>query len=70
MIKIGDRVKQKHTLAQRTGTVVGVWEKDEYLKKENEEILFATKGEIKVRFDDSESVTTYCTFSQTELELI
>lgn len=67
-MKIGDRVKQKHTKANRKGTVIGIWEEDEYIQSNEERILFAVKGEIKVRFDNPES--TYHTFSETELEIL
>jgi len=71
MIKTGDRVKQKHTSAQRTGKVIGIWENDEYIiTNNNEKILFAIKGELKVKFDYHDSGNSYHTFSEIELEKI
>ncbi len=71
MLKIGDRVKQKRTNGTRIGTVIGIWEKDEYLTDNSgNRVLFAIKGEIKVNFDYQDSRTIYHTFSEVELEKI
>jgi hypothetical protein len=70
MLKEGNRVKQKHTVAKRIGTVVGIWEKDEYyLLPNGDNILFACKNEVKVQFDYAKE-GSYATFSEQELELI
>ena len=69
-MKIGDRVKQKYTRANRKGTVIGIWEEDEYIENNKERILFAVKGEVKVRFDNSTLESAYHTFSETELEIL
>jgi len=60
-LKIKDRVKQRNTQAERHGTVMGFWEKDEYIDTENGKILFAVTGEVKVRFDfnGNDSLTTF-----------
>jgi len=66
--KIGDRVRQKYTLAERTGTIIGIWEEDNYFTdKEGKRILFACKGEYQVRFDN-EIGNGVITFSGKELE--
>jgi len=71
MIKIGDRVKQKYTIAKRYGTVIGVFEEDKYItNNKGEKILFAVKGEIKVNFDIDLSKSTSQIFSKKELEKI
>ena len=63
--EINDRVKQKNTRASRFGTVIGVWEKDIYIDTEKgEKILFAEKGEYKVRMDNQNN---YSTFSSDEI---
>lgn len=67
MLKIGDKVKQKFTSANRIGTVIGIWEDDEYFTDiEGNSILFACKGELKVQFDYN-SQGVYSTFSSQEL---
>ena len=66
-MEVNDRVKQKHTKAIRTGIIIGIWEKDEYIKDKNKnQILFACKGEYKVKFDN-ETGQGYVTFSEQEL---
>lgn len=67
-MKIGEKVKQKNTIAQRIGTIIGIWEKDEYYYgKDGNEICFACKGEFKVKFDNDKS-DGYQTFSIQQLE--
>jgi len=67
MIEIGDKVKQKYTLADRVGTVIGIWEEDEYFSSpEGKIILFACKGEYKVQFYNDMN-DSYATFSEQEL---
>jgi hypothetical protein len=67
MFKIGDKVRQKFTVANRIGTVIGIWEDDEYVTdKEGNSILLASKGELKVQFDNN-SQGVYSTFSNQEV---
>ena len=67
-MKIGDRVKQKYTIAQRIGTISGIWEEDEfYFGKDGNAICFACKGDFKVKFDNPKN-DGYQTFSSQQLE--
>lgn len=49
--KIGDRVKDKNSLANRTGTITGIYEEDLYIESNGKRILYASKGEFKIKFD-------------------
>ena len=69
-MKINDRIRIKNTRAFRTGTIVGIWENDCYIENaNNERILFAIKGEYKVRLDGYE-VENIITFSSSEIILL
>lgn len=69
-MKINDRIRIKNTRAYRTGTIVGVWENDFYVKNsKNEMILFAIKGEYKVKLDGYKG-ENIVTFSESEIILI
>ena len=48
----GDRVKDTTLLANRIGTVVGIYEEDKFIESNGEIILFASKGEFQIRFDN------------------
>lgn len=65
-LKISDRVKQKHTRAERHGTIIGFWENDEYIMTEEGKVLFAISGEVKVKFDLNDK-DVFVTFSKNEL---
>ena len=64
--KINDRVKQKHTKAERKGTIIGIWENDEYLATRKGKVLFAIKGELKIKFDQTDN-DSFVTLSKSEL---
>ena len=64
--KEGDKVRQKHTRATRIGTIIGIWENDEYIFNKTEKILFVSKGEYKVSLDNDLN-NGYITFSENEL---
>ena len=67
MIEIGDKVKQKRGKATRVGTIIGIWDDNQYIiDKEGNSILVARKGEFKVRFDDITN-NTFETFYTEEL---
>ena len=68
MININTRIRQKNLAILRTGTVKDIFKKDTFINVETELILFAKKGDIKVKWDDS--VTNSSVMSREELELI
>ena len=69
-MQVGDKVKQKNTSVHRIGIIVGIWEDDEYYEtSEGANVLFASKGELKVRFELDE-LSTYQTFSSKQLILL
>ncbi|RED92195.1 hypothetical protein [Marinoscillum furvescens] len=57
-MKEGDRVKQLFTIAERHGTIVGIYDEDFYINTPKGQILFATKGELKVQFDGTSEGTS------------
>ena len=66
--KKGDRVKHKNT--NRFETIVGKWKNDFFIRKgTNDPILYASKGEYKVKMDgnDKDSSTP---LSGSEMEKI
>lgn len=69
-MKINDKVRIKNTRAQRTGTIVGIWDEDYYIiNDKNERILFAVIGELKVKLDGYEG-DNVVTFSPSEVLLL
>lgn len=69
-LKIGDRVRQKFTRADRRGTIIGIWEHDyQILDDKNQLVTFAIQGEFKVKLDNN-SENSYITFSNEEITKI
>lgn len=64
--KKGDRVKQIGL--NRKGTVVGIWENDFFINKDTDDpVLFASKGQYKVRMD-GDSKDSFSTLYSAEIE--
>lgn len=68
-MKVGDRVKQKKTMAQREGTIVEILENDLVFEHEGQQIVYAVKGECMVKFDLDKG-DGRVPFPPAELELI
>lgn len=66
-MNIGDKVKLRFRNTTQIGTIIGIWEEDEYIVdlKGNKRLL-AKKGDYKVRFDHDD-IDSSQTFSKGQL---
>ncbi|MCV9389149.1 hypothetical protein [Reichenbachiella ulvae] len=68
-VKMYSRVRVLNPPSERIGTVVGVFDEDYYINNKGDNVLYASRGELKVHFDGAPE-GDFVPYAESMIELV